>query len=143
MLIVDYIFCDDIRTEQLNKHSLMGVFNDLIRRQVPQQAEIKWPIPLRLCCFLRFRVGPVDEIPDSFSFDYLMNGKQIIEAGMVKGSLTNVKRNEAASISILGQFPVEEGNLGFRVVFKKGEKELQTISVNQGVRLVVDRIVSA
>lgn len=143
MVIVDYIFCDDIRTEQLNKHSLMGVFNDLIRIQVPQHAEIKWPIPLRLCCFLRFRVGADEEIPDSFSFDYLMNGKQIVEAGMVRGALTNVKCNEAASISILGQFPVEEGALGFRVVFKKGDKELQTISMNDGIRLLVDRIPSA
>lgn len=139
MKIIDYIFCDDIRTEQLNKSSLMGVYNDRVRIQVAQGAEIKWPLALRLCCFVRFKIDKTDEVPDSFTFEYLMNG-QPLGIGPISGPLKDKQTDQLSSLSILGQLPIHEGSLGFKLAFSKSGKGIQEFSVPDAIHIGVERL---
>jgi hypothetical protein len=53
MKIINSIFCDDIRNEEGNKLSLMGVYEDKIIFSVtPDQKDI-WPRPFSFAVFLR------------------------------------------------------------------------------------------
>lgn len=66
MKVHDLIVAEDIRSEQGNKHSIMGVFSDAMTINVPANAQ--GTIALRLAFFLRLEIMASD--PDSFKFEF-------------------------------------------------------------------------
>ena len=112
MKIIDQIFCDDIRFEQHNKISLMGLYNDRIMFKIPPEksTNIKWPIPIRLSLFLRFSLGKEEVRPDRFEFNYVLNKQsQPLISGVIKVdqeltmfNLTMVTEGLALDLGILG-----------------------------------------
>lgn len=61
MKLIDFIICDDVRTEINNKVSLIGIYNDLLNFIVPEKAANTWPKGLRLGIFIRFDFEDADE----------------------------------------------------------------------------------
>lgn len=53
MKIINFIICDDIRQEQGNKVSLMGVYDDKIMFSVAPDQVDAWPKPFSFAVFLR------------------------------------------------------------------------------------------
>lgn len=62
MRLHDFVLCDDIRFEQFNKVSIMGVYNEAVNVEAEDLSTIKWPIGLRLGVYLRF----IKESSDKF-----------------------------------------------------------------------------
>ena len=61
MKLIDFIICDDIRTEISNKVSLIGVYNDALNFVVPEKAVNTWPKGLRLGVFVRLDFEDIEE----------------------------------------------------------------------------------
>lgn len=64
MKLIDFIVCEDIRDEQGNKNSLMGIFNDVIRinGSIEPQPDQDIPVPL-LSIYFRCLVEEAEEKP--------------------------------------------------------------------------------
>lgn len=56
MKLIDFIICDDIRTEVGNKHSLVGVYSDAINFNVSSKESGKWPKVMKIGFFIRIKV---------------------------------------------------------------------------------------
>ena len=115
MKIIDQIFCDDIRLEQNNKISLMGLYGDRILFKISPEkaAEIKWPIPIKLSLFLRFEREKEEIRPDRFEFNYILNNNSL---PIVRGSI-NIDINQIVFNFILGAegLLLGPGMLGFNL----------------------------
>lgn len=61
MKVMNFIICDDIRTEVGNKHSLMGIYEDTINFNVSAKEFGKWPKTMRIGFFLKIRVENNEE----------------------------------------------------------------------------------
>ncbi len=61
MYIRDFIFCDDIRQELGNKHSLMGIYGDDLNFTPPKGIPQKWPINKPLGLFIRLVLDDNDD----------------------------------------------------------------------------------
>ena len=72
MKIKDFIFCDDIRTEIGNKHSLMGVYGDDLKFASLPGRPMKWPINKPLGLFIRLIIEK-DDIFDSIKMKFSMD----------------------------------------------------------------------
>ena len=77
MKIINFLVCEDIRTEVGNKHSLMGVYGDTIEFRVTPMNKDKWPKRVRLGFFVSMKFQKVDWEKDieSFSLNLDYNGK--------------------------------------------------------------------
>jgi len=122
MRVKDIIFCDDIRYEQNNKISLMGVYNDRIVFKVPSDAKISGPISTRLATLVRIEIESGDERPDQFTYELILNGKQLAST---RGDFKVTKDQTLANIVILGEgVPLEIGKLGLKVALLSAEKQI-------------------
>lgn len=138
MELVDFLFCDDIRTEISHKVSLIGVFNDRLVARTTPQAPFKWPLPIRLCTFLRVRFTDGESQPDSFTFEYLANEKSL---GPMDGFLKHDPAQKVAVITILGQgIQLERGLMGFKLSLKKNGAVIREF-VHPNALLVIEDIV--
>lgn len=122
MRVTDFIICDDVRIEQLNKVSLMGLYNDKIAITVADKSSVKWPFVMSLGLFIRLDSAP-EKMSSSFDFDvhFILNGKKL---GGLEGSATPFAGHLAAIPAKIPQFPLtEEGKLVFSFTAKneKGE----------------------
>lgn len=109
MRISDFIICDDIRFEQLNKVSLMGLYNDRIAITVPEKKSIKWPLVMSLGLYVR--VESVEKkIPSDFNFkiSFLMNDKEL---GGLQGSGKPASPSVAVVPAKVPQFPITESGI--------------------------------
>jgi len=61
MKLVDFIICDDIRTEINNKVSLIGVYDDAINFVTQEKAANFWPKGIRLGIFIRLDFVDLEE----------------------------------------------------------------------------------
>lgn len=77
MNLIDFIICDDIRHEQGNKISVMGIYTESINLNLPP--DIKWPFPFRLAAYLRIEFDEIDPIPDKFSVKISQNDKSLAQ----------------------------------------------------------------
>jgi len=68
MKLIDFIICDDIRTELNNKFSLMGVYNDAFNLFVPNEVVDKWPKSLHLGFFIRLDIESIEELKNIEKF---------------------------------------------------------------------------
>ena len=82
MKLLDIIACDDIRSELGGKLSLMGVFGDSIKLQIPKGAPR--PVALPLSLYLRILVEENDSIPDGFKAVIHLDNKEFAK---IEGSI--------------------------------------------------------
>lgn len=78
MKILNCIFCEDIRAEQNNKLSLMGVFNSRIVLYLKQK-KIKYPVIISLACYLKFLIEEGDNFDQVEVSIYLDDESVIFE----------------------------------------------------------------
>ncbi|MBN2497939.1 MAG: hypothetical protein JXR96_25320 [Deltaproteobacteria bacterium] len=74
MKLLDFIVCDDIRHELGGKLSLMGIFGDTIRLQVPRGSPR--PIAFPMAVYLRVLLEEQDSVPDAFRVVVNLDGKE-------------------------------------------------------------------
>jgi hypothetical protein len=116
MQIDTVIFCEDIRNEQNNKKSLMGLYNDKILIRADKPENITMPIPARLCCFLRLICDESENIFDEFEFTYVLPTGDTLP---VKGSLKSNKNSRNVVITIMAEgLPIQPGKIGFKLAVK-------------------------
>ena len=117
MRLEDFIVCDDIRHEQGNKVSLMGVFRDEIL--LPQV----WPQALRLGFFARFRLEPEDASPDAFSIELRFNDVAVVK---IQGTMTLSNRSLPLElVAVVPMVPLPRpGVLRFRITMKQGSETI-------------------
>jgi len=76
MKLVDFLICDDIRHEQGDKLSLMGVYGNSINLHIPK--EVQKPIAWRFAVYLRVLVEDNDRIPDRCSVIFHDSKKELV-----------------------------------------------------------------
>lgn len=82
LIIKDFIFCDDIRSEEGRKFSVMGIYSDKLRI-LPREKELaKYRLPLST--FIRFQ-----KLTQEVTHDYAFN----IEITFEKVSLAKIEGN--------------------------------------------------
>ncbi|MBI9100979.1 MAG: hypothetical protein JEY99_01085 [Spirochaetales bacterium] len=72
MQIKDFLFCDDIRAEIGNKHSLMGVYGDELNFASQPGKPVKWPMNKPLGLFIKLIIDDSD-IFDSIKMKFSMD----------------------------------------------------------------------
>ena len=107
MKLIDFIICDDIRTEINNKVSLIGVYNDVINFIVPEGSANTWPKGLRLGLFIRLDMDGIEE-QDKI-------GKLVLES-TINGE---VNFHAEQIIDTIGQKTVPLGRMIISVVFNQ------------------------
>lgn len=109
MRISDFIICDDVRHEHLNKVSLMGLYNDRIAITVADKRTIKWPLVIGLGLYVRIESAD-NKIPADFNFKitFLMNDKEL---GGLQGSGKPASSSVAVVPAKVPQFPITEPGL--------------------------------
>ncbi len=75
MRLIDFIFSDDIRHEIGGKVSIMGIYNDKLSFNLPNN--VVWPFPFRLGIFIRVLVEDSDQKPNRFSIKLSHNGNDL------------------------------------------------------------------
>lgn len=126
------LFCEDIRHEQNNKFSLMGVYTDRIIVKAKDPSIIKWPIPIRLACYIRVQSETADLVPDSFEFEYLINGKSFNHT--VKGPFKVIPDQPLSTVRIVGEgVPIEKGTIGIRLKILSGQTMMLNYENQQGL----------
>ena len=61
MKLTDFIICDDIRHEEQNKKTIVGIYNDKIIFSSKSPQGIKWPVQFPLAVFFRILFESKDE----------------------------------------------------------------------------------
>jgi len=77
MKVIDFIYCDDIRSEIGNKITIVGAYNDKIEFQPFPEKEIKWPISIRLSLYIRLLPEKQDDF-DEIEISIKLKDKEII-----------------------------------------------------------------
>lgn len=91
----------------------MGLYTDRIVLHVSNMPEIKWPLPIKLSIFLRFKFELTEKYPNKYEFEYFLNNKSIIK---LSGEINKIEKTQPnANIAITGGIPLEPGHLGFSV----------------------------
>jgi hypothetical protein len=113
MKVVDFLICDDIRTEIGNKHSIIGLYDDAITFNVSIAEKGKWPKIIKLGIFIKARFDNNQEKKQvgKFRLDVMLNetNKTIAE-----GELNFSEKKEATGINVavvFNQFVFESPGL--------------------------------
>ena len=82
MKLIDFIVCDDIRTEINNKVSIIGVYDDTINFIVPESAAGAWPKILKLGIYIRLALENIEEHNNikKLLIDFTIDNEKIIHA---------------------------------------------------------------
>lgn len=135
MKLNSYIFCDDIRNEEGNKVSLMGVYNSNIIVNTSKKMENGQTIPFRLAALLRISFEPGDTFPNRLKFNLKLNGEKLVN---IDSSLT-IKDPKLTSIAIKGDaLPMMEGNIGFELVLLSDEKKLFSDKIDDALQVTIN-----
>lgn len=122
MTLLDFVVCDDIRFEQNNKFSLMGIFSDDIIISTIG-APPTWPFPMRLGFFAR--IVNLDARANTFELRFRIGDKDI---GAVSGSINVTHPEKVVSLPIVAhEFPLREGILSFELSILSGATIVETI----------------
>lgn len=133
MKLLDFIVCDDIRQEMSGKHTLIGVYDDII---LYTQKEFKWPFRIKLGFFIRIKINKSDLRPDFFNVEFIHDGKKI---SSLKGNLkipNNV--NYIALALVHSSFPIPNvGKINFKIILKKDNKVIwkEDLDYSMGVKI--------
>ncbi len=125
-MLLDFIVCDDIRNEQGDKSTLVGVYGEILRIARADGQPVSWPVLLpKLGVFLRTKpVG--DFAPDRFVLTYTHNGAKI---GRVEGPMVIVDPSRPYTIAaVAAPFPLPgPGKIQFQLSFQKGDITRQVV----------------
>lgn len=116
MQLLDFIVCDDVRSEVGSKMSLMGVMPGDINVRTPPGE----PFALRLGVYVRVKLAEGEPCPDAFAFEISQSGKTIVEGVGPIVSKNPTLRYVAVGVNV-AQLPVGYGELSFKVTFRVGE----------------------
>jgi hypothetical protein len=75
MHLNDFIIADDIRHELGNKISILGIYQDVITLNIPQ--DMDGAIPLRLGFYIRLRLDSGDAEPTKFEMYLTFNSEEL------------------------------------------------------------------
>lgn len=102
MKITDYIIAEDIRTETGNKFSIMGIYNEEVRLNFPDN--IQWPVPYRFGVYIRLEIEDSDVLPNRFMLKVDYNNNTVAQ---IDGKLENIASTHAISLPFVIQpFPL-------------------------------------
>lgn len=85
MKLLDCVVCDDIRHEIGGKVSLMGIFGDSIKLQIPKGTPR--PVSLPLALYLRILVEGQETIPETFKVVVALNQNEFAK---IEGNISVV-----------------------------------------------------
>ncbi|HEY3801843.1 MAG TPA: hypothetical protein VGL61_04515 [Kofleriaceae bacterium] len=123
MKIVDFIVCDDVRSEVGGQVTLVGVYTDGIK-VAAVQGQLMWPIVLpKLGVFVRFLASGSEFVPSTFILSFLHNGNLVarFEGGIV---ITDISRSITIAISG-NNFPIPSpGKLTCSIELKSAAKSM-------------------
>lgn len=129
MKLLNFIICDDVRSELGNKYSLIGVYDDVIEFNVPNIESNSWPKHLKLGLFAKFTTDSEEERKKIFSIKIKTkyNG---IEQSLVESILNTNKTILTPKINIAIVFTPfvfdNVGNLDFTFEFNDEAGKLIT-----------------
>ncbi|WP_131778373.1 hypothetical protein [Legionella bozemanae] len=134
MKLLDTLFCEDIRFEQNNKLSLMGLYSDQIVF-ILNETEIKWPISTNLALLLRFKKEHNEKLPNLFVFEYFLKDKLLAE---IKGEIRIDENQSTFSLALLTpQLPVEPGYIAFKINLYDRENVLFSFENNKAIKIAL------
>lgn len=107
MRLIDFIICDDVRREQGNKISIMGIYNESIHLNLP--SDVKWPIAFRLGTYIRIELENHDPIPDKFIVKVSQNDKN---SAKLEGNIAGVGQSRILALPFAIN-PLPLNGLGF------------------------------
>ncbi|MBW2699747.1 MAG: hypothetical protein JRF33_02920 [Deltaproteobacteria bacterium] len=126
MKLLDFIACDDIRHELGGKLSLMGVFGDSIKLQVPKGAQKPFAFPLAL--YLRILIEENDSVPDRFKAIIRLDEKEFAKIEGNIGVLGD-RPKILGFVLPLNMFKISENaTLSLTATFFAGGQSLMDIS---------------
>ena len=112
MKLIDFIICDDIRTELGNKFSLMGIYEDAINFNVSANESGKWPKVIRIGFFIRIKTENYEVLRiNKFKLNINYNDKiKTISEGILRLDI-NKSPQVIRLVLVIQQFAFE--NSGF------------------------------
>ncbi len=128
MRLVHFIVCDDIRQEVTNKHTLVGVYDDLVIHR-PRGVDPKVPFLLKLAFFARLaRDASETALPDAFHLVGTSGGRELFRA---QGRLSVPPEAGGLNVAVVASplpIPQDTAKLEFAIVLKARERDLQTLT---------------
>ncbi|XDD41664.1 hypothetical protein AB3N58_10110 [Leptospira sp. WS60.C2] len=114
MKLINFLVCDDVRTEKNGKNIFIGVYDDIIIESPTDEK----PVYLKLYFIFRF----MDVLSDSYKFDlnFLMDGNQYHS---MSGALPIVKQMRHLTLNIgVEQFPIKSfGDLSIELTLTNSQ----------------------
>ncbi|MGJ0516007.1 MAG: hypothetical protein ACR65O_09720 [Methylomicrobium sp.] len=110
MKFLDFIIAEDIRFETGNKFSVMGIYNEEITLNLPDDTQ--WPVPFRFGVYIRLELEDSDHIPNRFVLNVDHNNTNI---ATMTGNIQIKKSVRIISLPlVLFPFPLQGyGNIRF------------------------------
>ncbi len=130
MRISDYIFCEDIRTEIGNKHSIMGVLNDALN--FSGEEKDLWPKQVNLAIFIR--IAEIKRYIENieFSLEVTLEGKKVAE---INSSATIKAETKIINIPIVMHgFPLQAAG---KYIFNFTVKDKDEVLIEDAKTLVI------
>ena len=138
MKIETFIICDDIRYENGNKHSLMGVYDDSIIFINSEDKKNIWPKVKQIALFCR--VITEKKFPASFELFSSVNDakKSIMKGKLPPGNIKNTQNNKINLSIVLNNFEFNSsGNLEFIFkFFTEGGQVIEELVPNQKLKVI-------
>jgi hypothetical protein len=137
MKLETVIFCEDIRHEINNKHSLIGMYNDrIVIKPGKEVKSFNFPVFTRLSCFCRFISEPEDSKVDEFEFSYLMPKMEPI---VVSGPMKVNMGHKYFTLTIAGEgLPLQLGDIGYRIVLKSKNEIVKEITEKKALTVILE-----
>ncbi|MCK4796008.1 MAG: hypothetical protein KAT05_01435 [Spirochaetes bacterium] len=136
MKINSFIVCDDIRTEIGNKHSLIGVYDEVINFFVTPDKKNTWPKAMKLGFFIKISFDKDEKGKiSSFKFisDYNGSKKELGEGSIDSEKLIDLKKLKLAIVFNNFEFK-EAGNIKFSFEFYKSNNDLyESITIDESI----------
>jgi hypothetical protein len=127
MKLLNFIVCDDIRREIGNKHSLVGVYDDLVIHR-PSGLDPKNSISLKLGFFIRIALENEKEaIPDAFNAIFTNNGTTIAKAEGIIQVQAPAAIFQLALVFPLFGIPQNASKIECTITFQKDAKNIATL----------------
>lgn len=143
MKVLNFIICDDIRTEFGNKSSLMGIYNDSINFNITPDQKNQWPKAIRLGVYaqIKFEEDEKDSDVQSFSIEITQDGKnQIIMNAPLPPIPQMVKDSDKKGFVLNGIFDKFKfpgpGETKFSFIFY-GKKNIELYRVSPETGIIV------
>lgn len=129
MKVLNFIVCDDIRHEIGNKITLVGIYTDSIKVQLPPEKKKLWPILLpKMGIFAQLQLEQGEVLPASVTLVIRLDGSDIAKFEALLSQEFHGKHKDINLAIIASPFPLPApGRLSFCLTLKHGEKTFQDL----------------